>query len=388
MCSPTKNTPTTDSPDRRILLGAAGLAGAAFLGALSSHASAGPLSPPAGTVSSTGKTLTEVEPRTAINATNTPPAAGYVFRITQPGSYYLTGNINVPAGQQGILVSAPATIDLNGFSITGGNGNTFGIASNNGGSIRNGVISGFAYGLSVDIDAVIEDITVDACTTRSVIMGTRSIIRRCNFRGLVPVAVECSGDYALVEDSFFTGATVQGAYLNSYSTLRHCRFGACSTGAYIGYGGRVERCSFDACSSRGLQAGARSFVDGCTATGSPAGALNAIELGEGSTITRCVVSANPVGIWAGAACRITDCSMDANTTAIRLTATGSVVDACKLTRNTTGIDLANVTGHYITRCIMLGNTNALAINWGGNWYPYVPLGDVNTATNPLASMIG
>lgn len=62
-------------------------------------AEAGDLNPPAGPVSPTHKTLTEIEPRTAISMANTPGDADSLFKITQPGSYYLTGNITAsPAG--------------------------------------------------------------------------------------------------------------------------------------------------------------------------------------------------------------------------------------------------------------------------------------------------
>lgn len=81
---------------------------------------AGPLDPPAGPVTSTYKTLTEVEPRTAISAANTPGDADSLFKITQPGSYYLTGNIAGVAGKHGIeIASSGVTLDLNGFELRG-----------------------------------------------------------------------------------------------------------------------------------------------------------------------------------------------------------------------------------------------------------------------------
>ena len=81
---------------------------------------AGPLDPPAGPVAPTYKTLTEVEPRIAINAANTPGDADSLFKITQPGSYYLTGNITGVVGRHGIEIAVPAngpsvTIDLMGY---------------------------------------------------------------------------------------------------------------------------------------------------------------------------------------------------------------------------------------------------------------------------------
>jgi hypothetical protein len=84
------------------------------------YVAAGPLTPPPGPIASTGKTLTEVEPRIAISATNTPGDADSLFKITQPGSYYLTGNITGVVGKHGIEIAASGvTLDLNGFELAG-----------------------------------------------------------------------------------------------------------------------------------------------------------------------------------------------------------------------------------------------------------------------------
>jgi hypothetical protein len=81
---------------------------------------AGPLDPPSGPIAPTHKTLTEVEPRTAINATNTPGDADSLFKITKPGSYYLTGNITGVASKHGIEIDADGvTLDLTGFTLQG-----------------------------------------------------------------------------------------------------------------------------------------------------------------------------------------------------------------------------------------------------------------------------
>ncbi len=83
--------------------------------------SAGNLNPPAGPVAPTMKTLAEIEPRIAINATNTPGDATSIFKISQPGSYYLTGNVTGVAGKNGITIATigTTTIDLNGHSLVG-----------------------------------------------------------------------------------------------------------------------------------------------------------------------------------------------------------------------------------------------------------------------------
>ncbi len=83
---------------------------------------AGPLNPPAGPVAPTYKTLNDVEPRIAVNATNTPGHISSTFRIAQAGSYYLTGNVIAPIGHSAVIevASSGVTLDLGGFLISGG----------------------------------------------------------------------------------------------------------------------------------------------------------------------------------------------------------------------------------------------------------------------------
>ena len=92
-----------------------GMAGAAALSV------AGPLNPPAGPVAPTFKTLGEVEPRIAVNAANTPGDGNSLFRITQRGSYYLTGDITGVPGKFAITIASDnVTLDLGGFTLAGG----------------------------------------------------------------------------------------------------------------------------------------------------------------------------------------------------------------------------------------------------------------------------
>ena len=101
--------------DRRARVLALATLAVAFAAAL-----AGPLDPPAGPVAPTAKPLTEVEPRIAINATNTPPGDTATFIINRPGSYYLATNIVAAPGKHGILVvSGGVTAALNGFDLVG-----------------------------------------------------------------------------------------------------------------------------------------------------------------------------------------------------------------------------------------------------------------------------
>lgn len=126
------------------------------------------------------KSLNEIQPRTAV-------AGGGATTISQPGSYYLTGNITVSSGN-GITVTANhVSLDLNGFTVTSTanppsgtgillsgaltnisicNGFIFGAVTNNGATVYGG--SGFANGVSFTgnqpVDACVTDLSVSGVT--------------------------------------------------------------------------------------------------------------------------------------------------------------------------------------------------------------------------------
>jgi hypothetical protein len=70
----------------------------------------GSLTPP-GVPAPTMKSLSQIEPRTAI--TSAP------YTISSAGSYYLTTNITVSTGDAITISASEVTLDLNGFAITG-----------------------------------------------------------------------------------------------------------------------------------------------------------------------------------------------------------------------------------------------------------------------------
>jgi parallel beta-helix repeat protein len=110
---------------------------------------AGNLNPP-GAPEATMKTLDEVEPRTPIQSL--PGDITHKYIISQPGSYYLTGDINTIIDIYGIQINAGnVTIDLCGFTISGAKpGSASGIymIDRKNIEIRNGTIRDFGrYGI-------------------------------------------------------------------------------------------------------------------------------------------------------------------------------------------------------------------------------------------------
>ena len=104
-----------------------------------------PSAPPGPTM----KTLDEVEPRTPIGPNTTPGDAMCVYKITQSGSYYLTGNVTAEPNKNGIVVAAnDVSIDLMGYSLIGAHNSRllrFGIYMDgrNNVEIRNGTVRDF-----------------------------------------------------------------------------------------------------------------------------------------------------------------------------------------------------------------------------------------------------
>src|SRR5262245_2012030 len=127
-----------DRPTAAVIISLALIAAGTFI-------AAGPLSPPAGPVASSYKTLSEAEPRVAINSLVGTGGPTWTYSINQPGSYYLTGNLVGENGKRVVRIGADnVTIDLNGFTIDGSAGATRGIDGEtldaNNVTVRNGTI--------------------------------------------------------------------------------------------------------------------------------------------------------------------------------------------------------------------------------------------------------
>jgi len=268
-------------------------------GLLSTLVWAGPLNPPAGPVTSTYKTLTEVEPRTAINATNTPGDADSLFKITLPGSYYLTGNITGVVGKHGIeIVASGVALDLNGFALTGVGGSLDGISA-----------------------------TVINLTNVAVVNGSIRAWQQDGVDLNTAAALNCRLDALLAQGntgngmSIGIGGTVSGCaafanqghgILTNYGcTVTDCSaWGNGGSGANLALTCTITNFSAYSNTAAGITAAGECTMTACTTRGGNVG----ISTGIGSTITGCTAAfSNGIGIDAGSVCTVTNCSAYDNT---------------------------------------------------------------------------
>lgn len=263
---------------------AAGLAVASAIGGAmiaSVLVVAGPLNPPAGAVSSTYKTLSEVEPRTAISAANTPGDADSVYRITQPGSYYLTSDVLAPAGKSAIEIASASAgevaIDLNGFELRG-TGTHYGVASNVGSRvwIRNGAIRNFGQSavIAEGLHVLIEQLHVWDCGNPGIHAYGAGIVRDCD--------VESCG----------TAFDINGVFnIERCNAINNSGYGILAVGTNL-----IVDCAAVSNDAAGFACGATSVLRGCRSMGN---SQEGISVGDGSTLIDCESTDNLVGVVAG-----------------------------------------------------------------------------------------
>ena len=234
-------------------------------------------SPPSGPITYQGKPLSQIEPRVAINACNTPGSASATFVISSPGSYYLTGSFNGTAGKVGILVNAPdVTIDMQGFTMYGALLGTYGITANPGNNVRilNGHIGGWTSGginAPNTTSCRVERVSVTGCTGRGIRLGNNSIVESCHV------------------DNTQSGA------------------GGPGDGIVVGAGSRVSGCVLNGNAGTALDLGARSSASGCTLAFNAGVAVN---MSTGASLRDCTIEYSlQDGVVCADSCTVSGCTI-------------------------------------------------------------------------------
>ncbi len=313
---------------------------------------AGPLTPPVGPVAPTGKTLTEVEPRIAVNATNTPGDADSLFRITQPGSYYLTGNITGVVGKRGVEITVSGvTLDLNGFDLVGvpGMGAFDGVSAIfldignvtvKNGSVRNWGDDGVDLGSVTAQNCRVEGVAASGNAVFGINLGRGSTASNCAVHGNTLSGINTNAGCTIVQCT---------AYLNG------------ATGIATSVGCTVLACTAYQNGGSGITGGSGSTISNCTSYDNDG---TGISVSTGCTVAECTVRINTLdGILSLSAGMIrgNTCSNNGNGgdgAGIRITNVDNRIEGNTCSGSDRGIDV-DAGGNVIVRNTCSGNTT----NW-------------------------
>jgi parallel beta-helix repeat protein len=314
------------------------------------------LSPPGGPIAPTMKPIAQLEPRTALTAANTPGDADSVFRITQPGSYYLTGDLLGESGKAGIEIAAGhVTIDLTGFSLRGVPGSLSGIrvASSSAGNltIRNGVVTawgqdGLDLSIGDNIGCIIENIHATHNTRAGIDAPDRSIV--------INTLVRSNG----------------------------------SNGISTGIRSRIEGCIAENNAFSGISAGFGSAVRACSSTQNDG---DGISTANASHITDCSTIENGGdGIRVPNNCIIRGNLCDGNGffsgdgAGIHVSGLGCRIEDNNVSRNDRGLDV-DAAGNFIARNSASSNTTNYSITGTQTIGPILSTPGTITSSSPWAN---
>jgi hypothetical protein len=326
---------------------------------------AGPLDPPSGTIKPTYRTLSEVEPRTPINDDTTPGDADSIYRITKPGSYFLTEAVLGTTGKMGIEIAADhVTIDLRGFRMQGTASSLAGIntaTTCDDITVMNGTVTGWGgdgirlYGSDATGYKVL-NVTTSSNGNTGIRVGGGAIITGCTSSNNTESGFIGLGN-AVIENCTANDNGADGFVLYYGSTIRS------SSARDNGLDGiKVnESCVVDACSAYANGSDGINSNFACTITNSSSAMNleNGITCGLGSTITNCTAKENAAsGIDVSSASIVKDNNCADNGSAgIRVFGGDSRIEGNNVRTNVRGIDVDSV-GNIVVRNTASGNTTA------------------------------
>jgi hypothetical protein len=266
----------------------------------------GSLTPPPGAPTAVMKSLDQVEARTPLIPGS--PGVTYangLYTITQPGSYYLTGNLTM-TNNTGLdfitFATNNVTLDLNGFTILGTTGNKgfaiFGEGSGyrvfnghivGGTTQTNGVFTqaGFYMGIYlfsgsayVGTDSLISDVTVRGVRNRGIQGSLNSVVERClvDTAGAEGIFVGSVRDSRAINT--FDDAIVAAAVMNS---VGKCVGTGNGITFYVTEPNTVENSTGEAVSGFGISARTAINSRGKSVSGTGLSAVTALNCNGEST---------------------------------------------------------------------------------------------------------
>jgi hypothetical protein len=314
------------------------------------------------------KTLTEVEPRVAVQTL--PGDATALFLISQPGSYYLTGNINGVSGKAAIAINADnVTLDLGGHALLGVGGATRGVELRGTHSqivVRHGSLRGFDSGV-VTSTGTVSNVRVEGVSVINIangdgiaIVGEGTRVRDCELTSIGGSGILVSTNSGLVDNCVVQGCSDPQSLIGiSARTVVSCTVAnitSTGSGATGISASTVSECAVSTVSGALTSTG----VVGVTATGCR---ISGIGSGTGD-----IGAATGLSTRSASTCSVTTVGAPGSTSApfgiVSLTVTGCDVDSIGHTASAvgaTGISADSVSSSRVSniRGGSAGNVNGI-----------------------------
>ncbi|MFO0836551.1 MAG: right-handed parallel beta-helix repeat-containing protein [Phycisphaerales bacterium] len=284
---------------------------------------------------------------------HTPGTASSLYQITQPGSYYLVGNISAEVGKHGIEITcSDVRIDLRGFELVGlqGMGSFDGIRTTNiglrnleisSGSVRNWGAQGInlgamgtssskirsvaardnaSFGISTGDACAVVDCTASRNGWHGIQVAQASSVMRCGSSGNQAIGI-----------SLAPGCVVDECQ-SSFNL---------SIGISAGPSCRILDSNSHGNASSGIYGASETTIQGCSASDN---GLHGIFIDHRCTVLSNTLSGNGVGSSIGAG--------------LMVTGTGNHLDGNRCTNADRGV-LVSSPGNFIVR----NTCSANAVNW-------------------------
>lgn len=349
---------------------------------------------PAATMRSLDQLDAKLDPRTAINATNTPGNAATVFLINTSGSYYLTGNLTGVSGKSGLQITADdVEIDLRGFTLTGVTGASIGInfASRTRVTVRNGIVRNWPNGGISGVgsaSARLSGLTTELNGGNGIFVGESGLVTDCVSRGNTGTAVGIiTGARSQVLRCLANSNASNGISVAGESQVIDC---IANTNAAIGIGVSGNACRVSGCTAisnvTGINHGSSGgIIERCVVR---ANSGTGISVGGDGLVIHCTAVANADGIVCNGSSQIVYNTCNTNTNAgagagIRISAFRARVEGNVCALNDLGIVTTNGPNLVIRNHCNSNATNFSLVGTGAG--PVVTEANVATNTNPHAN---
>ncbi|MHC4975610.1 MAG: hypothetical protein ACYTF7_03275 [Planctomycetota bacterium] len=333
----------------------------------------GQLTPPAGPVADSFKSLDEVEPRIPLSQETTPGDATREFIITEPGSYYLTQDTMLSASFMLISATGDVTIDLNGYTVeepSGGWSLIFCNPSVEHLTIRNGTLRrGFLGVWTQARYTTFEDVHIVFTAGKGITANGLIDMRDCSIRftGDTALNIETvASEHSVIRDTIIHSTGLDGISVTDHARIENVsisgvpRFALNAGGGAKIAGLNVESFGTSAQALSGVLIGPDSHLSDSVFHGYT-GTAFAISLGQRCVASRILMTQaiDGSGIGLGASATLLDSGVhDSGATAVQA---GSW---CTLKRNTiqanTGLALLAVDNNTIEGNMFFGGDVSFA----------------------------